>query len=127
MIASESDMRHRARWRVPLLLTPILALSACLEPAPVENHELTGYVTVLHESADEGGPIGGARVTFTSDTLIVEETTADENGRYRLRVETDHVHGQVRAEAPGFRTHEETVYFDGPQRRVDLALRRQTD
>lgn len=126
MIASESDMRHRARWRVPVLLTPLLALSACLEPAPLERHELTGYVTVLHESS-EGGPIQDARVLFISDTLIVEETTTDESGRYRLRVETDHVHGQVRAEAPGFRAHEETVYFDSPQRRVDVALRRQAD
>lgn len=127
MITSESDMRHRARWRVPLLLTPaLLTLSGCLEPAPLERHELTGYVTVLHEST-EGGPIRDARVTFISDTLLIAETTTDDDGRYRLRVETDHEHGQVRAEAPGFRAHEETVYFDSPQRRVDLALRRQPD
>jgi hypothetical protein len=117
-------MGHRARSIVPALLAASV-LSACAEAPPLDTYELSGEVTVLLETADDGGPIPNARVTFISDTLRVEETTTDANGRYRMRVSTDHRFGQVRAEADGFVPHEETVYFDTPQRRVDLALRRQ--
>ena len=61
---------------------------------------------------------------FSSDTLLVSETTTDSDGRYRMRVSTDHPFGQVRAERAGFITQETTVFFDAPQRRVDLQLRR---
>lgn len=96
-----------------------------MDESHLEAYELSGRVTVLLESNDEGDGIAGARVVFRSDTLIVEETTTDASGRYRMRIVTDHAFGQVRAEAPGFRPHEETVYFDTPHRRVDIALRRE--
>lgn len=111
------------RWSV----VAFVLLASCAEPLPLESYELSGHVTVLLESGDTGGPVANARVVFVSDTLIVEETTSDANGRYRMRVETDHAFGQVRAEAAGFRPQEETVYFDTSQRRVDLALRRQRE
>jgi hypothetical protein len=116
-------MAHRARSLLLALLA--LALASCVEELPLESYELSGHVSALLESGDEGGPIANARVLFVSDTLIVEETTTDANGLYRMRVETDHRFGQVRAEAAGFRPGEETVLFDTPQRRVDVALRRQ--
>jgi hypothetical protein len=116
-------MAHRAGTIFLALIA--LALASCVEELPLESYELSGHVTALLESGDEGGPIADARVVFTSDTRIVEETTTDENGRYRMRVDTDHRFGQVRAEAAGFRPGEETVLFDTRQRRVDVALRRQ--
>ncbi len=110
---------------MPLVL---LLLASCgPEEVPLDSYELSGRVTARLEGGEQGGAIAGARVVFVSDTLIVEETTSDEDGRYRMRVETDHPFGQVRAEAAGFRPHEETVYFDTSRRRVDLALRRQND
>jgi len=116
-------MAHRARSALLALLA--LALPSCVEELPLESYELSGHVTALLESGDDGAAIAGARVVFMSDTRIVEETTTDANGLYRMRVETDHRFGQVRAEAAGFRPGEETVLFDTPQRRVDVALRRQ--
>jgi hypothetical protein len=116
-------MGHRFARRVPALIGLLLA-GACEGGAPTETYELSGRVTVLLESAEEGGPIPDATVRFTSDTLLVSETTTDGEGRYRMRVETDHPFGQVRAEAAGFLADEATVYFDTPQRRVDLQLRR---
>jgi hypothetical protein len=118
-------MGHRARSRVPqrvVALAFALALG-CGEELALESYELSGSVTILDESGG-GAPLPGARVTFTSDTLRVEETRADSEGRYRMRLETDHPFGQVRAEADGFFAREATVYFDSPQRRIDLSLRR---
>jgi hypothetical protein len=94
---------------------------------PLETYELSGRVTVLLDAEEDGAGIALARVTFVSDTLIVQETTADGEGRYRMRVSTDHPFGQVRAQAEGFLPREETVFFDTDQRRVDIALRRQAD
>ncbi len=90
----------------------------------MDTYELSGQVTSLLDESGGGDPIPGARVTFISDTLIVDEATADASGRYRMRVSTDHPFGQVRAEADGFTANEATVYFDTPQRVVDVALRR---
>ncbi len=124
-------MGHRLARPVPVLLgilgSGLLGiLGGCQGGAPTETYELSGRVSVLLESADEGGPIEGATVRFTSDTLLVAETTTDGEGRYRMRVESDHPFGQVRAEAAGFRPAEATVYFDTPQRRIDLQLRRES-
>lgn len=116
-------MGHRARSRVPSSLVLALLFAGCVEGAPLDTYELSGRVTVLLESGQDVG-VAGAHVTFVSDTLIVEDTTADGEGRYRMRVATDHPFGQVRAEAEGFVPHEETVLFDSDQRRVDIALRR---
>lgn len=95
-----------------------------MQEVPLDTYELSGRVTALLDGSDEGEPIAGARVTFVSDTLITAEATTDATGLYRMRVSTDHPFGQVRAEASGFVTGEETVYFDSPQRRVDVGLRR---
>lgn len=113
---------HRFFASVPVLLLALLA--SCDGSAPTDTFELSGIITVLLESEDAGGGIAGARVSFTSDTLLVSEATADETGRYRMRLATDHPFGQVRAEADGFQTQDATVFFDMPQRRIDLQLRR---
>lgn len=111
-------------FRSLVALTLLLLASCEPQDVPLASYELSGRVTVLLESDAEGGAIANARVIFTSDTLLRQETTTDEDGRYRMRIETDHLFGQVRAEAAGFRPNEETVYFDSPMRRVDIALRR---
>jgi len=116
-------MGHRLAASVPVVFAMLLVASCDSSPT-TDTFELSGIVTVLLESGDTGGAIEGARVTFTSDTLLQAEATTDSDGRYRMRVETDVRFGQVRAEADGFRPREQTVYFDSPQRRVDLQLRR---
>lgn len=125
-------MGQRTSCYVPRAVPLVLALlgigTSCGQGAPTGAFELSGRVTVLLESGDDGGEgIEGARVVLTSDTRIESETITDGSGRYRMRVMTDHPFGQVRASADGFRTREETVYFDTPSRRVDLALRRTAD
>ena len=102
----------------------MMLASACDGSAPTDMFELSGVVTVLLEGTGDSSPIEGARVTFVSDTRLRAEAITDGDGRYRMRVMTDHPFGQVRAEADGFRAHESTVYFDSPQRRVDIQLRR---
>lgn len=119
---SSTGMGQRLFRAVPVAL--VLAIASCEGGAPTETYELSGRVSVLLESAAEGGPIEGATVRFTSDTLFSRETTTDAEGRYRMRVESDHPFGQVRGEAPGFLPAEATVYFDTPMRRIDLQLRR---
>ncbi|HJL19269.1 MAG TPA: carboxypeptidase-like regulatory domain-containing protein [Sandaracinaceae bacterium LLY-WYZ-13_1] len=123
---SASRVPRNVRWlvRVAPLWVFVLLAGACDEGAPTETFELSGVVSVLLESGETGGPIGGARVRFVSDTLIVSETETDDDGRYRMRVLTDFPFGQVIATADGFREEEATVFFDTPQRRVDLQLRR---
>jgi len=116
------SMGHRFVAAVPVMLVWLLA--SCDGSAPTDTYELSGRVTVLLETPGDDTNISGARITFTSDTLIATETVTDESGRYRMRVQTDHDFGQVRAEADGFSTHETTVYFDSPQRRIDIELRR---
>lgn len=123
-------MGQRTSCYVPRAVPLVLALlvgASCGQGAPTDAFELSGRVTVLLESGDDGGGIEGARVVLVSDTRIESETITDSSGRYRMRVMTDHAFGQVRASADGFRTHEETVYFDTPSRRIDLALRRAAD
>lgn len=120
-------MGHRAGALVPPALALLAGMlgSGCMEPSTLESYELSGRISVLLETSGPGAAIPGARVVFISDTRIVQETTADGEGRYRMRVTTDHPFGQVRAEAEGYRPREVTVYFDTPQRRVDVALRRE--
>ena len=81
---------------------------------------MAGFVTDI----DTGAAIGGATVTFVSDTRYMAETTSDEDGRYAMVVNTDTTFGQVRAAKDGFSTAEATVFFDQPERRVDLEMRR---
>jgi hypothetical protein len=110
-------MRHRLTPLVPALLFALLAWGC--DSAPTSFYEISGEIT------DErtGDPIGGAAVSFISDTGYGAETTADGDGIYRLAIETDHPFGQVRAEASGYVPKERTVYFDAEDRRIDIALR----
>ena len=114
----------RAARRAALGLAALGLLASCGQGAPTDAFELSGVVTVLLQTGDDGGPIAGAHVTFSSDTLIVSETDTDDEGRYRMRVMTDYDFGQVRVTAEGFRPSERTVFFDVPQRRVDVQMRR---
>jgi Carboxypeptidase regulatory-like domain len=108
-------LRRTLLW--PLLATGLLA-SGCVEKVPGAEYDLTGYVLTRLDRA----PIAGAMVRFTSDTGTVTEATTNGDGRYAMQVFSDVAFGQVRAEATGFAPHSETVYFDQPQRRADLAL-----
>lgn len=85
-----------------------------------DAYNVSGYVTEL----GSGVPIRNARVTFTSDTLRRAETSTNGSGFYEMVVETDSLFGQLRAEAEGYDPAEETVFFDSPERRVDLELKR---
>jgi hypothetical protein len=110
-------MRHRLTPLVPALLFAFLAWGC--ESSPTDFYGLSGEIT--DERTGDG--IGGATVSFTSDTGYGAETTANGDGVYRLEVETDHPFGQVRAEASGYVPKERTVYFDSADRRIDIALR----
>ena len=116
-------MRRRSRPAFALVtfVGALLAcsLSGCAEENPTTStFELAGYV---REAA--GGPgIRGVTVTFTSDTRETNTTETNGEGYYEMSVETDGAFGQVRAERDGYQAAEETVFFDTPQRRVDLAM-----
>lgn len=101
-----------------------LVLAACGADAPGALYELSGRVAGQHTEGAATTPIGDALVRFTSDTGHVSETRTDSEGRYAMQVFSDVAFGQVRAEAAGFAPSEATVYFDQPQRRIDLVLRR---
>ena len=99
----------------------LLLLLSCADAAPTRDLEVAGFVLEI----DTREPIEGARVTFRSDTLYEVTTTSDEEGRYELFVVSDSKFGQVIAEKEGFSTAEQSVFFDQPQRRIDLEMRAQ--
>lgn len=112
-------MRRRS-----LLVLPLLALLASCTTEPVgATYSLSGFVTQTLASGVTTTPIGGATVTFTSDVGERFTTTTGGDGRYRMQVLSRSVFGQVRAEASGFTPSERTVYFDTPERRIDIGLR----
>jgi hypothetical protein len=96
----------------------IVLCAGCAEEVTTEV-ELSGLV--LDRATD--APVEGATVTFRSDTLDVATATTDSDGHYEMIVETQVSLGQVRAEHPDFEPAEKSVYFDTPQRRIDLLLR----
>lgn len=116
---------HRLAAVVPrlLLVFATAAVAGCDGDGAVEGFELSGRVEELLGPDLVGEGISGASVTFRSDTLIVNDTTSDDDGWYRMRISTDHPFGQVRAEAEGYQVTERTVFFDAPTRRVDLEMR----
>lgn len=117
---------HRPAALVPRLFFVLLALSltSCDDGGGViEGFELSGRCEELLGPDLVGDGISGANVTFRSDTLVIEQTTSDDGGWYRMRIMTDQPFGQVRAEAEGYQTTERTVFFDAPTRRVDLEMR----
>lgn len=116
---------QRAARAVPAAwaLAIALLLSSCGTEAVGSVFELSGRVFEEVEGTDTA-PIGGATVTFTSDTGFVTTATSSDDGRYQMQVFTDTQFGQVRAEASGYEPRQRTVFFDTPQRRIDLGLRR---
>ena len=106
-------------WSVGLAV-----LIGCGPTEPLSPLELSGRVTVAADDDAQSAPVANATVEFTSDTRISRTTTTDGSGRYRLELMSDHSFGQVRATADGFFPSEQTVYFDSPARRIDLAMRR---
>jgi hypothetical protein len=96
----------------------LMAGAGCADEVTTEV-ELSGLVLDRNTEA----PIEGANVTFRSDTLDLATATTDSDGHYEMIVETQVSLGQVRAEHPDFEPAERSVYFDTPQRRIDLFLR----
>lgn len=96
----------------------VMVGAGCADEVTTEV-ELSGLVLDRNTEA----PIEGANVTFRSDTLDLATATTDSDGHYEMIVETQVSFGQVRAEHPDFEPAEKSVYFDTPQRRVDLLLR----
>ena len=111
-------MRHHLAGWVPAGLAAVLGACATDAP-PTDSYELSGYV----REQFSGDPVSGATVRFTSDTLYTEATRTGADGLYEMVVRTDTPFGQVRGEKAGFTPSEATVYFDAPERRIDLALR----
>ena len=117
--------RRLSRW-VPLALIFVAALAnACAAPAGADELDVSGRVTASTVAGGHG--IEGALVSFVSDTGLRSETVTGADGRYAMRVLSDHPFGQVIAEVEGFVTESRTVYFDRPERRIDLVLRRPSD
>jgi hypothetical protein len=100
-----------------ILVVLTLGLGCASDPAASEK-ELSGVV----RDRLSGSRISGATVRFTSDTLYTQSTRTDDDGHYEMIVETDTPLGQVRAEHPDYQAAETTVYFDAPERTIDLAL-----
>jgi hypothetical protein len=98
-------------------------LASCAPGTVGDTYALSGRITQTLSSGVTVTPVGGATVRFTSDVGDVFETTSGGDGRYHIQVLTRVRFGQVRATAGGFNPSERTVYFDTPQRRVDLGLR----
>lgn len=108
------------------LASTLAATAACGPGAPPgEGYEIVGFVVESVGTGTDGPPIAGATVRFTSDTGRSAEGISESNGRYRLFLVSDTRFGQVSATATGFLEGRETVFFDSPSRRVDLALIRE--
>jgi hypothetical protein len=93
-------------------------VSACAEEPATSEKQLSGVV----RDRLSGRRISGARVTFTSDTLYSETTRTDGDGHYEMIVETDTPLGQVHAEHDRYQATEVTVFFDAPERTIDITL-----
>lgn len=114
-------MRSEVPWLVGL--SAAIAIAGCAPPDLTASYELSGIVSERFESGDVLTPIGGANVTFTSDTGLSASAVTGSDGRYRMIIESDTPFGVVRAEAAGFAPSTRSVYFDTPVRRIDLDLR----
>lgn len=98
-------------------------LASCAPGTVGDTFSLSGRITQTLTSGVTVTPVAGATVRFTSDVGDVFTTTSGGDGRYRLEVLTRVRYGQVRATATGFVDSERTVYFDTPERRVDIGMR----
>ena len=101
----------------------VVMLTSCATPTVGDTYALSGRVTQTLASGVSATPVPGALVRFTSDVGDVFETSAAGDGRYHLQVLTRVRFGQVRAMAGGFVPSERSVYFDTPERRIDIGLR----
>jgi len=119
----EGVQRHLARFTVPALLALASLLTSCVPGTVGDTFSLSGRVTQTLESGANVTPVAGATIRFTSDVGDVFTTTTGGDGRYRLQVLSRVRYGQVRGTAAGFVDSERTVYFDTPERRVDIGLR----
>ena len=115
MKGARGGARREAGW----LLATVLTLSGCGDASLGERLSLRGTV----RDAETGRGIEGAAVIFTSDTGLRRETMTGGGGSYAIARVADTPFGQLRVEAEGFRPREATVFFDTPQRVVDLELR----
>lgn len=106
------------RTALQLILVVLTVGLGCASDPVASEKELSGVV----RDRLSGARISGATVTFTSDTLYDESARTDGDGHYEMIVETDTPLGQVRAEHPGYQSAEATVFFDAPERTIDLAL-----
>ncbi len=117
--------RQRAWLAVRLFILGVGALLASCTPGTVgDTFALSGRITETLESGVSVTPVSGATVRFTSDVGDVFETTSASDGRYHLQVLTRVRYGQVKAIATGFVDSERSVFFDTPERRVDIGMRR---
>lgn len=106
------------------LVAPFFVLLASCAPGPVgDTYSLSGRITQTLESGVTVTPVSGATVRFTSDVGDVFTATSGGDGRYRMQVMTRVPFGQVHASASGFVDSERTVYFDTPERRIDIGMR----
>lgn len=101
-----------------LLTTWVVVSGGCANEPPTSEKELSGVV----RDRLSGARISGAVVSFTSDTLYRQTSRTDGDGHYEMIVETDTPLGQVRAEHAAYQPAEATVYFDAPERTIDLTL-----
>lgn len=115
-------MRARRVLGTATLLWALLGGPGCDGGTVTSEYDLSGYVLASNGSDRGTSPVGGATVRFTSDTGLSTMTRSDERGRYEMQIASDIAFGQVRAEAEGFVPAEASVYFDAPQRRIDLIV-----
>lgn len=125
VMKSRQHKRHTSivsSARVALLaLVALLAVASlgCEDEAITDRFQLFGVV----RNRTSGARVSGVTVTFTSDTLFRASARTNGDGFYEMAVETDVPFGQVRATRDGFLPSETTVFFDTPERRIDLELR----
>lgn len=119
-------LRRPCRPEVPALFGALLALGAasCAPPDLTASYELSGIVSERFESGTSLAPVGGATVTFVSDTGLSASSTTGGDGRYRMIVESDTPFGNVTVVHPEFAPSTRTIYFDTAVRRLDFDLRR---
>lgn len=98
-------------------------LASCVPGTVGDTYSLSGRITQSLESGVTVTPVAGATVRFTSDVGDVVTATSGGDGRYRMQILTRVRFGQVRATAAGFVDSERSVYFDTPERRIDIGMR----
>jgi hypothetical protein len=118
MRARATTTARFVRGAAAAAVVAIASIAGCGTEPDTQRYTIEGRVTeALTERRLEG-----VLVTFTSDTLYTADARTGSQGRYTLQVESDVLFGQVRAERDGYTPTETTVYFDRPDRRIDLVM-----